>query len=379
MRRLGRLALAALACCCPLAALAPEAQAQEVLYTDTAEVPDPFQVCRNKAKQNEVTKEYENPEYVWWERCLDEVSSGGADGWAPFTAEQIYDYMIAAEAALWEPRSPSCTASQAQIDSVKNSTQGMLANALATLADRNLAMDPTYMAWARWKNSFHGTAGQYAGGFFEYDSQWVDIGHWPPPRTHTIAIGKHLDDADEWKYIVHEATHWGGWDDDSRREALIDRHMPGNSCDAARGHGPAASRRRRRRAGLSGDPRWRGQHRRRGQRGSRRPRSRPRTAVEGRRGSKSAEMTDSGRFRPDPTSTERRRGHKATSTDARAASPSAIGHSSGSPLQLSPERCCNPSGAPARALSDPQPSLQQGAVAPPCGGAVAPLGPGQDS
>lgn len=79
MRRLGRLALAALACCCPLAALAPEAQAQEVLYTDTAEVLDPFQVCINEAKQNEVTKEYENPEYVWWERCLNEVSRGGAD------------------------------------------------------------------------------------------------------------------------------------------------------------------------------------------------------------------------------------------------------------------------------------------------------------
>lgn len=60
MRKLGRLTLAALSCCCILAT--PEVQAQGVLYTDTAEVPDPFKVCIDKAKQNEVTKEYENPD-----------------------------------------------------------------------------------------------------------------------------------------------------------------------------------------------------------------------------------------------------------------------------------------------------------------------------
>ena len=70
-------------------------------------------------------------------------------------------------------------------------------------------MDPTYLAWAKWKNSFRGVAGQYAKGFFEYDGQWDDIGHFPLPRTHTIAIGKHLSHNDKWKHIVHEATYLG--------------------------------------------------------------------------------------------------------------------------------------------------------------------------
>ena len=83
---------------------------------DTAANWDPFEVCKRVANLKIPEWEWENPEYVWWERCLDEVSRGGADGWRPFTAEEVYDYLIAAEAADWGVRddgkkvSVSCTA-----------------------------------------------------------------------------------------------------------------------------------------------------------------------------------------------------------------------------------------------------------------------------
>ena len=81
MRRVGRLALA---CCCLPAALAPEAQAQEAppMAGDTTVREEPFETCDRLANWigERPHGHWENPEYMWWERCMDEVSRGGPGG-----------------------------------------------------------------------------------------------------------------------------------------------------------------------------------------------------------------------------------------------------------------------------------------------------------
>lgn len=196
------------AACCLLPAFLPEARAQSM---DDG----PFRICASEAAWDSVGKRYEKPEWWYYKECLNQVTRN----WSPFGKDEIYEYMIAAEAADWgtredgKPVSKECTLEAGLIESARQGVRGMLSNAYAG----DLAMVPTPMASASWKDKWKGqkvdwrssVGGQYANGQFVRDSQWVKEGQWPRPNTRTVAINSGLSSNEKWDYIVHEGMQLG--------------------------------------------------------------------------------------------------------------------------------------------------------------------------
>ena len=100
-------ALAAALLC--LAAFAPEAEAQGDSTTH-----NPFRYCVEQAKARNPTIPYpvdtmpDHRGWDVWDLCLDQVTYRRR--WSEFEVEEIYDYLIAAEAADWgKAASKQCT------------------------------------------------------------------------------------------------------------------------------------------------------------------------------------------------------------------------------------------------------------------------------
>ena len=220
--------LVALGAAALLPALASEAQVPE---------PDPyryspFEWCERLDSLNVRHPPGNGDDRAWtvWDLCLDQVTY--MSRWSEFTEEEIYDYLIAAEAAKWGKEvSKDCDADSSDLAFARKQLVGMLANALATRTDDDLdlAWEPTYLAWAPWRETHwrESIGGITARNFWQYYGQWDDG---DKPYTSTVAINKHLLPPERWKYIVHEAMHWGpdGWPTTKLIEELI-RHIT-DSC-----------------------------------------------------------------------------------------------------------------------------------------------------
>ena len=136
-------ALAAALLC--LAAFAPEAEAQGDSTTH-----NPFRYCVEQDSAKEAyPRKADHRAWTVWDLCLDQVTYRSR--WSEFEVEEIYDYLIAAEAADWgKAASKECTLDQGIVDAARKKTMGMLANALATRGGKGLAIVPTYLARVAW-------------------------------------------------------------------------------------------------------------------------------------------------------------------------------------------------------------------------------------